>query len=264
MATRQRKCCTLIVTCVINVSGFQNELFNWREFQKPEVGSDLPVWVWNGCRTETKFWGCMWLFVPLRPRFIRYYVPSVCQKTESGVYISWLTLCVCVCVCVCEGWDLLSDVQTAESEPVSEFSRSGRILISLCVGCFAPSDKFVEVRTSFELKHTDRRSACVFLWEDRVHTCHLSPAASVLVAFSCCCLCFMSLWISHLCCVLCLQYLRKFISSGPPGFAPYCEETLRRTFANGTRTRPPSWLELQVQTHTHTHTHTLRKCKKHK
>lgn len=44
----------------------------------------------------------------------------------------------------------------------------------------------------------------------------------------------------------CQQYLRNFINGGPPGYAPYCEERLRRTFANGTRTQPPSWLELQV------------------
>lgn len=47
--------------------------------------------------------------------------------------------------------------------------------------------------------------------------------------------------------VLRLQYLRNFIHGGPPGYAPYCEERLRRTFVNGTRTQPPSWLELQVR-----------------
>ena len=43
-----------------------------------------------------------------------------------------------------------------------------------------------------------------------------------------------------------MKYLRCFISEGPPGYAPYCEERLRRTFANGTRNQPPSWLELQA------------------
>uniref|UniRef100_A0A674E6L9 Unconventional myosin-VIIa-like n=1 Tax=Salmo trutta TaxID=8032 RepID=A0A674E6L9_SALTR len=61
----------------------------------------------------------------------------------------------------------------------------GWILLSLCAGCFAPSEKFV-------------------------------------------------------------KYLRTFMTSGPPGYAPYCEERLRRTFVNRTRTQPPSWLELQA------------------
>ena len=43
-----------------------------------------------------------------------------------------------------------------------------------------------------------------------------------------------------------VKYLRNFIREGPPGYAPYCDERLKRTFANGTRNQPPSWLELQA------------------
>ncbi|XP_068084788.1 myosin-VIIa [Anabrus simplex] len=61
----------------------------------------------------------------------------------------------------------------------------GWVLLSLCVGCFPPSEKFV-------------------------------------------------------------RYLRAFIREGPPGYAPYCEGRLNRTFNNGCRQQPPSWLELQA------------------
>ncbi|XP_035827560.1 myosin-VIIa [Aplysia californica] len=60
-------------------------------------------------------------------------------------------------------------------------------------------------------------------------------------------------WILLCLCVCCFPpserlrpYLLNFIRGGPPGYAPYCEDHLRRTFANGARNQPPSWLELQA------------------
>ncbi|XP_039203056.1 unconventional myosin-VIIb isoform X1 [Crotalus tigris] len=61
----------------------------------------------------------------------------------------------------------------------------GWILLSLCLGCFCPSDQFV-------------------------------------------------------------KYLLNFIRCGPLLYAPYCSEKLRRTYMNGTRSEPPSWMELQA------------------
>ncbi|XP_068620960.1 myosin-VIIa-like isoform X2 [Battus philenor] len=73
--------------------------------------------------------------------------------------------------------------QLTNNPSKSSYAR-GWILLSLCVGCFPPSERFV-------------------------------------------------------------NYLRSFIRDGPPGYAPYCEGRLIRTFKNGPRSQPPSWLELQ-------------------
>uniref|UniRef100_H2YRX4 Myosin VIIAb n=1 Tax=Ciona savignyi TaxID=51511 RepID=H2YRX4_CIOSA len=43
-----------------------------------------------------------------------------------------------------------------------------------------------------------------------------------------------------------VKYLQNFIRGGPLNYAPYCEQRLLRTFANGPRSQPPSWLELQA------------------
>ncbi len=41
--------------------------------------------------------------------------------------------------------------------------------------------------------------------------------------------------------------MRCFIrDDGPPGYAGYCEDRLRRTLVNGTRNQPPSYMELQA------------------
>ncbi|KAM7351605.1 myosin 28B1 [Cochliomyia hominivorax] len=40
-------------------------------------------------------------------------------------------------------------------------------------------------------------------------------------------------------------YLRCFLQHGPELYGSYCENRLNRTLKNGSRTQPPSWLELQ-------------------
>ncbi|XP_045414792.1 unconventional myosin-VIIb isoform X1 [Lemur catta] len=43
-----------------------------------------------------------------------------------------------------------------------------------------------------------------------------------------------------------MKYLLNFIGRGPASYGPFCTERLRRTCANGVRTEPPTWLELQA------------------
>uniref|UniRef100_A0A2K6MZJ8 Myosin VIIB n=1 Tax=Rhinopithecus bieti TaxID=61621 RepID=A0A2K6MZJ8_RHIBE len=47
------------------------------------------------------------------------------------------------------------------------------------------------------------------------------------------------------------QYLLNFIGQGPATYGPFCAERLRRTYANGVRAEPPTWLELQVGSKKH-------------
>ena len=47
-------------------------------------------------------------------------------------------------------------------------------------------------------------------------------------------------------CLQFVKYLKNFLNLGPPSFAPFCMDRLKRTIQNGTRLQPPSWIELQV------------------
>ncbi|XP_045154259.1 unconventional myosin-VIIb [Echinops telfairi] len=74
--------------------------------------------------------------------------------------------------------------QLSENFKTSSLAR-GWILLSLCLGCFPPSERLV-------------------------------------------------------------KYLMNFINQGPAGYGDFCAERLRRTYANGVRLEPPTWLELQA------------------
>ncbi|XP_045633678.1 unconventional myosin-VIIb isoform X3 [Ursus americanus] len=74
--------------------------------------------------------------------------------------------------------------QLSENFKTSSLAR-GWILLSLCLGCFPPSERF-------------------------------------------------------------MKYLLNFIGQGPAGYGPFCAERLKRTYANGVRMEPPTWLELQA------------------
>ncbi|XP_049743897.1 unconventional myosin-VIIb [Elephas maximus indicus] len=74
--------------------------------------------------------------------------------------------------------------QLSENFKMSSLAR-GWILLSLCLGCFPPSERF-------------------------------------------------------------MKYLLNFIGQGPAGYGSFCAERLRRTYANGVRMEPPTWLELQA------------------
>lgn len=74
--------------------------------------------------------------------------------------------------------------QLTKSQNKSSYTR-GWVLLSLCLGCFAPSEIFS-------------------------------------------------------------KYLLNFIENGPESTRKYCAKRLQRTMQNGTRSQPPSWLELQA------------------
>uniref|UniRef100_UPI00358F5089 unconventional myosin-VIIa-like isoform X2 n=1 Tax=Myxine glutinosa TaxID=7769 RepID=UPI00358F5089 len=42
------------------------------------------------------------------------------------------------------------------------------------------------------------------------------------------------------------EYLKNFLSAGPPNYAPYCAKRLRRTLLNGVRSQPPNYIEFQA------------------
>ncbi|KAI3378798.1 hypothetical protein SNEBB_000798 [Seison nebaliae] len=60
-------------------------------------------------------------------------------------------------------------------------------------------------------------------------------------------------WVLLTMCICCfiptdrfILYLRKFIMDGPVGYRSFCEDLLKRTFKNGTRDQPSSYIELHA------------------
>lgn len=106
----------------------------------------------------------------------------------------------------------------------------GWVLLSLCVGCFAPSKRV-------------RHIQCPSSYVKRLHLLQCIIKFTIFKVDM-----FFSSFLFQL-----IKYLRCFIIEGPPGYAPYCEERLRRTLMNGPRQQPPSWLELQVLSNIYLH-----------
>ena len=93
----------------------------------------------------------------------------------------------------------------------------GWILLSLCVGCFAPSDRFVKHLRSFIREGNSITHPYTYI----VYILYINL------------LTFYNKILDN--------WMLQIFISGPPGYAPYCEERLKRTFNNGTRNQPPSW-----------------------
>lgn len=82
----------------------------------------------------------------------------------------------------------------------------------------------------------------------RLISCLLRWVSNLILLQYSCCLSFSSSFaVTTTFPFLTYQYLLNFIGEGPAGYGPFCAERLRRTYANGVRTEPPTWLELQVR-----------------